>query len=126
MDRRELEAFEAQMQANDDLRHLVEAATARVAAEIERDSPTRVVPVAALWLVGVASLWLLGKVGIHYLRGMSETAVLAKQVDVIARLKELGYDETQAAQVVENILQGIRTRPDDDAVLKMIQKLFPS
>jgi Holliday junction resolvasome RuvABC DNA-binding subunit len=45
---------------------------------------------------------------------------------VIAEVKALGYDETQAAQVVERLLKGIRTRPDDDAVLKALQKMLSS
>ena len=45
---------------------------------------------------------------------------------MIAEVKALGYDEKHAAQVVERLLQGIRTRPDDDAVLKALQKLLPS
>jgi Holliday junction resolvasome RuvABC DNA-binding subunit len=57
---------------------------------------------------------------------MSETTALAKQVEVIARLKKLGYNETQAAQVVENLLKELRTRPDDDSVVKTLQKVIPS
>lgn len=79
-----------------------------------------------LWLVGLAGLWLLVKVGVNRLRGINEAAALAKQVEVIARLKELGYDEKQAAKVVENLLKGLRTRPDDDAILQKLQKLIPS
>lgn len=126
IDRQELEAFEAQVQAEEALRHLLDEATTGVATEVELVSPTRVDPVMGLWIVGLAGLWLLSKVGINHLRGMSETAALAKQVEVISRLKELGYDETQSAQVVENLLKGLRTRPDDDSVLKTLQKLIAS
>ena len=79
-----------------------------------------------LWLVGLAGLWQLAKVGIQHLRGMSDTAVLQKQVAVIAEVKALGYDEKQAAQVVERLLKGIRTRPDDDSVLKALPKMLSS
>jgi hypothetical protein len=48
-----------------------------------------------MWLVGLAALWLLVKVGIHHLRGMSDTAVLQKQVEAIAEVKALECDEKQ-------------------------------
>lgn len=126
IDRRELEAFEASVLADDELRRMLEDITGSLAVEGQPQSPTRVDATLALWLVGLASLWLLSKVGIHYLRGLSETAVLQKQVEVIAQVKALGYDEKQAAQVVERLLKGIRTRPDDDSVLKTLQKLLSS
>ncbi len=52
--------------------------------------------------------------------------MLQKQIEVIAEVKALGYDEKQAAQVVERLLKNIRTRPDDDSVLKTLQKMLPS
>jgi hypothetical protein len=51
-----------------------------------------------MWLVGLAALWLLVKVGIHHLRGMSDTAVLQKQgtrLEAIAEVKALECDEKQ-------------------------------
>ena len=76
--------------------------------------------------MGLAALWQLAKVGIQHLRGMSDTAVLQQQVAVIAEVKTLGYDEKHAAQVVERLLKGIRTRPDDDAVFKALLKMLSS
>jgi hypothetical protein len=38
----------------------------------------------------------------------------------------LGYDEKHTAQVVEPLLKNIRTRPDDDSVLKTLQKMLSS
>ena len=52
--------------------------------------------------------------------------MLQKQVEVVTEVKTLGYDEKQAAQVVERLLKGIRTRPDDDTVLKALQKMLSS
>jgi len=52
--------------------------------------------------------------------------VLQKQVEVIAEVKTLGYDEKQTTQVVERLLKGIRTRPDDDTMLKALQKMLSS
>ena len=124
MDRRELEAFEASVLADDEVRRMLEDITRSVAVEVQQQSPRRLDVTAALWLVGLASLWQLAKVGIHHLRGMSDTAVLQQQVAVIAEVKALGYDEKQAAQVVERLLKGIRTRPNDDAVLKTLLKMF--
>jgi len=43
---------------------------------------------------------------------------------MIAEVKTLGYDEKHAAQVVECLLKGIRARPDDDSVLKALQKML--
>ena len=123
MDRRELEAFEASVLADDEVRRMLEDITRSVAVEVQQQSPRRLDVTAALWLVGLASLWQLAKVGIHHLRGMSDTAVLQQQVAVIAEVKALGYDEKQAAQVVERLLKGIRTRPNDDAVLKALLKM---
>jgi len=123
MDRRELEAFEASVPADDEVRRMLEDVTHSVAVEVQQQSPTRPDVTMGLWLVGLASLWQLAKVGIHYLRGLSDTAVLQQQVAVIAKVKALGYDEKQAAQVVERLLKGIRTRPDDDSVLKALQKM---
>ena len=123
MDRRELEAFEASVLADDEVRRMLEDITRSVAVEVQQQSPRRLDVTAALWLVGLASLWQLAKVGIHHLRGMSDTAVLQQQVAVIAEVKALGYDEKQAAQVVERLLKGIRTRPNDDAVLKTLPKM---
>ena len=73
--------------------------------------------------MGLVSLWQLARVGIQYLRGMSEAEALQRLVEVIAKLKVLGYDEKHAAQVVERLLKSIRTQPDDDAVFKALQKL---
>ena len=126
MDRRELEAFEASVLADDEVRRMLEDITRSVATEVQQQSPTRVDVTLGLWLVGLASLWLLAKVGIHHLRGLSDTAVLQTQVEVIAEVKALGYDEKHAAQVVERLLKGIRTRPDDDSVLKALQKMLSS
>ena len=126
LDMRELEAFEAIVRADDGLRHMLEDVTSKVAVEVERQSPTRVDPTAGLWLVGLASLWLLVKVGINHLRGMSDVNVLQKQVEVVARLKELGYDPKQATQVIEHLLKGIRTRPNDDSAIKTLQKMISS
>jgi len=126
MDRRELEAFEAGVLVDDEVRRLLEDATLGVAVEVPQQSPTRVDPVLGLWLVGLAALWLLTKVGIQHLRGMSDAAVLQKEVEVIAEVKAFGFDEKQAAQVVERLLKGIRTRPDDDSVLKTLQKMGSS
>lgn len=125
MNRRELEAFEASVLADDEVRRLLEDITSSVAEEVSSQSPKRDVTLG-LWLVGLVSLWQLAKVGIQHVRGMSDTAVLRQQVAVIAEGKALGYDEKHAAQVVERLLKGIRTRPNDDAVLKALQKLLPS
>jgi hypothetical protein len=40
--------------------------------------------------------------------------------------RALGYDEKHAAQVVERLLKGIRTRPDEDSALKTLQKMLSS
>ena len=126
IDRRELEAFEASVLADDEVRGMLQDITHSLAVEVRQQSPTRVDVMMGLWLVGLASLWQLAKVGIHHLRGLSDTAVLQKQVEVIAEVKALGCDEKQAAQVVERLLKGIRTRPDDDAVSKALQKILSS
>ena len=126
IDRRELEAFEASVLADDEVRRMLEDITHSVAVEVQQQSPTRIDVTMGLWLVGLAGLWQLAKVGIQHLRGMSDTAVLQKQVEVIAEVKALGYDEKQAAQVVERLLKGIRTRPDDDTALKALQKMLSS
>ena len=52
--------------------------------------------------------------------------MLQQQVEVIAKVKDLGYDEKQTTQVVERLLKSIRTRPDDDTVLKALQKMLSS
>jgi uncharacterized protein (UPF0335 family) len=57
---------------------------------------------------------------------MSDTVMVQKQLEVIAEVKALGYDEKHAAQVVERLLKSIRTRPDDDSVLKTLQKMLSS
>jgi len=126
MDRRELEAFEASVLADDEVRRLLEDITSSVAVEVTPQSPRRVDVTAALWLVGLVSLWQLVKVGIHHLRGMSDTAVLQQQVAVLAEVQALGYDEKHATQVVERLLKGIRTRSDDDSMLKALQKMLSS
>ena len=126
MDRRELEAFETRVLADDEVRRMLEDITHSVAVEVQQQSPTRIDVTMGLWLVGLAGLWQLAKVGIQHLRGMSDTAVLQQQVEVVAEVKALGYDEKQAAQVVERLLKGIRTRPDDDSVLKALQKMLSS
>ena len=126
MDKRELEAFEASVLADDEVRRMLEDITRSVATEVQQQSPTRVDVTLGLWLVGLAGLWQLAKVGIHHLRGMSDTTVLQQQVEVIAEVKTLGYDEKHATQVVERLLKSIRTRPDDDTVLKALQKMLSS
>ena len=126
IDRQELEAFEASVLADDEVRRMLEDITHSVAVEVQQQSPTRFDVTMGLWLVGLASLWQLAKVGIHHLRGLSDTAVLHKQVEVIAEVKTLGYDEKQTTQVVERLLKGIRTRPDNDTVLKALQKMLSS
>jgi hypothetical protein len=126
MNRRELEAFEMRVLADDEVRHMLEDITGSVAVKVPQQSPKRLDVTAALWLVGLAGLWQLAKIGIHHLRGMSDTAVLQKQVEVIETVKALGYDEKYAAQVVERLLKSIRTRSDDDSVLKSLQKMLSS
>jgi hypothetical protein len=126
IDKRELEAFEASVLADDEVRCMLEDITRSVAVEVQQQSPTRHDPTLGLWLVGLAGLWQLAKVGIHHLRGMSDIAVLQKQIEVIAEVKALGYDEKQTIQVVERLLKGIRMRPDDDSVLKALQKMLSS
>ena len=126
MDRRELEAFEASVLADDEVRRMLEDITRSVAVEAEQQSPRRLDVTMGLWLVGLAALWQLTKVGIHHLRGMSDAAVLQQQVEVIAEVKAVGYDEKHATQVVERLLKSIRTRPDDDSVLKTLQKTLSS
>jgi hypothetical protein len=126
MDRRELEAFEASVLTDDEVRRMLEDITWSVAVEVQQQSSTRLDVTVALWLVGLAGLWQLAKIGIHHLRGMSDIAVLQKQVEVIAEVKALGYDEKHAAQVVERLFKSIRTRPDDDSVLKTLQKTLSS
>jgi hypothetical protein len=126
MDRRELEAFEASVLADDKVRSMLEEITRSVAVEVEQQSPRRLDATAGLWLVGLAALWQLIKVGIHHLRGMRDTTALRKQIEVIAEVKALGYDEKQAIQVVERLFKSIRTRPDDDSGLKTLQKMLSS
>jgi hypothetical protein len=126
IDRRELEAFEASVLADDEVRRMLEDITRSVAVEAQQQSSTRLAVTMGLWLVGLAGLWQLAKVGIHHLRGMSDTDVLQKQIEVIAEVKALGYDEKHAAQVVERLLKSIRTRPDDDSALKTLQKMLSS
>lgn len=126
IDMRELEAFETRVRAEDCLRAMLEDVTRSVADEVESQSRTRLDPTAGLWLVGLVALWQIVKVGIQHLRGMSEVKVLEQQVAVIAEVKALGYDEKHAIQVVERLLKGIRTRPDDDTVLKALQKMLSS
>jgi hypothetical protein len=126
MDRRELEALETRVLADDEVRRLLEDVTRSVAVEMPQPAPIRVDPTLGLWLVGLAALWQLAKVGIHHVRGMSDTALAQQQVEVIAEVKALGCDEKQAVQVVERLLKSIRTRPEDDAVLKTLQKMLSS
>jgi hypothetical protein len=126
MDRWELEAFEASVLADDEVRSMLEEITRSVAVEVEQQSPRRLDATAGLWLVGLAALWQLVKVGIHHLRGVNDTTALRKQIEVIAEVKVLGYDEKQAVKVVERLFKSIRTRPDDDSVLKTLQKMFSS
>jgi hypothetical protein len=126
IDRRELEAFEASVLADDEVRRMLEDVTRSVAMEVQQQSPRRVDVTMGLWLVGLASLWQLAKVGIHHLRGLSDPAVLQKQVEVIAKVKTLGGDEKQAAQLVECLFKLIRARPDDDSMLKALQKMLSS
>ena len=126
IDRRELEAFEASVMADDEVRRMLEDITRSVAVEVQQQSPVRLDVTAGLWLVGLAGLWQLAKVGIQHLRGMSNAAVLQKQIEVIAEVKALGYDEKHAGQVVERLLKTIRTRHDDDSVLKTLQKMLSS
>jgi hypothetical protein len=123
MDRRELEAFEASVLADDEVRRMLEDVTNSVAVEGQLQSPTRDVTLG-LWLVGLASLWQLVKIGIQHLRGLSETAIVQKQVEVTAEVQALGYNQKQATQVVERLLKNIRTRRDDDAVLKALPKML--
>ena len=124
--RQGLEAFEASVLADDEVRRMLEDVTRNVALEAQQQSPTRLDVTAGLWLLGLAALWQLVKVGIHHLRVMSDAAVLQKQIEVIAEVKALGYDEKHATQVVERLLKGIRTRPDDDSVLKTLRKTLSS
>ena len=126
IDRRQLEAFEVGVLADDEVRRMLEDIVRSVAVEVHQESPRRLDATAALWLVGLAGLWQLLKVGIHHLRGMSDAAVLQKQIEVITEVKALGYDEKYAAQVVERLLKSIRTRPNDDSVLKTLQKMLSS
>lgn len=77
MEMRELEAFEACVRGDDGLRTMLENVTRSVADEGERQSPLRLDPMDGLWLVGLAGLWQVVKVGIQYLRGLSERQVVA-------------------------------------------------
>ncbi len=43
---------------------------------------------------------------------------------VLGDLKETGYEEKPAAQVVESLLKGIRARPNNDALLTKLQKIL--
>jgi hypothetical protein len=119
----ELEAFETQVRADAALRTMLEDMTRSVAAEGESQTLTRVDPLAGLWLVGVVALWKLAKAGIEHLRGLSELDILAKQLELVREVQALGYDAKQATQVVERLLKGMRTRPNDDPVLKALLKI---
>lgn len=119
----EIEAFEGQVRADEALRSMLEDVTRSVAAEGESLSPTRLDPTAGLWLVGVVGLWKLAKADIDYLRGLSEIALATKQLELIREMQALGCDTKHATQVVERLLKGIRSRPDDDAVLKRLLKM---
>ena len=55
MDRRELEAFEARVLADDEVRRLVADVTSSVAVEVQQQTPRRVDVTAGLWLVGLAT-----------------------------------------------------------------------
>jgi hypothetical protein len=124
MEIRELEAFEACVRADDGLRTMLENVTRSVADEGERQPPLRVIdPADGLWLVALAGLWQVVKVGIQYVRGLSEMQIVAQRLEIIARVKALGFDEKHAVQVVERLLKDIRTRPDDDAVTKTLLKM---
>jgi hypothetical protein len=57
---------------------------------------------------------------------MSDASLLQKEIEMIAEVKALGYNEKQAAQVVERLFKSIRTRPDDDSILKSLQKMLSS
>src|SRR5574341_98401 len=115
MEMRELEAFEVRVRADDGLRAMLENVTCSVADEGERQSSLRVIdPTDGLWLVALAGLWQVVKVGIQYLRGLSEMQVLGKRLEIIARVKELGFDEKHAVQMVERLLKDIRARSEDD------------
>ena len=118
IDMRELEAFEANVQADDDVRQMLEEITRDAAGEVPPEAVTKADPVLGLSIVALAGLWLLLKVGINHLRGMSDAQILDQEIDKIGKLKELGYDEKQAAAVVQRLLKRIRTRPDDDSVLR--------
>jgi hypothetical protein len=55
MDRRELEAFEASILADDEVRRLLADVTSSVAVEVQQQTPRRVDVTAGLWLVGLAT-----------------------------------------------------------------------
>ena len=56
IDRRELEAFEASVIADDEVRRMLEDVTHSVAVEVQQQSPTRIDVTMGLWLVGLAGL----------------------------------------------------------------------
>lgn len=121
----ELEAFEAQVQTDEVLRTLLEDLIRSVADEGEPASRTRFDPTAGLWLVGVAALWKLASVGIDHLRGLSESAQIAKQLDLVREMQALGCEPKQATQMVARLLKELRTRPAHDVVLKRLLELWP-
>ncbi|MGE3541106.1 MAG: hypothetical protein AB7N91_27190 [Candidatus Tectimicrobiota bacterium] len=122
----EIEVFEAQVCADEAVRRLLEDLTRSLVEADAGPSSTRLDPTAGLWLVGVVGLWKLAKVGIDYLRGLSEVALVTKQLELVREMQSLGCDAKQAAQVVERLLKGLRTRPDNDPVLKrLLQVVSP-
>ena len=121
----DIEQFQAKIQSMPEIKAIVDNVVEEAEFQ-ESTSPTRFVdPLSAsLSLVAAAALWKLLSVGIDTLRLMTETIITKRRIQLIAELQAMGY-ERQAPLIVDRLLREMRTRPENDPVLKKLTQMFP-
>ena len=120
----DLEAFEASVRGEPAVKGLLDELTAGVQPGHPGAVPrTMAFGPADCWVFGLFALWQFVRVGIDYLRALSENAALQKRAEIINSLIERGADSKEAAAIVEGLLAQLRARPADDSVIAALKRL---
>ena len=119
----EIEAFQTNIQPVPEIMALVDGVTEEAEFQ-ESTTGTREATSVALPVVAGAALWKLLSVGIDVLRIGSKDATVARRIQFIRELQEMGY-ERQAPFILDRLLEDLRERPEDDPVLKKLTAMYP-
>jgi hypothetical protein len=124
LDIHELEAFEQRVKKKPAVRAFLEDAISKCSLHMDAEGRDLAdLGATGLWAVANAALLLLTKVGIDYLRGLSELALAKKRFELVGVLTQEGWDRKDVVALFDSFFRRIRAESDGSVLLRSLKAM---